>query len=295
MRYELEPENRNCSDDVLLADLRVVALRLGKPSLTKEDYDKHGRFCAAAMQNRFGSWNKALEQSGLHVQKRMGIPREELLLDLKRVAEALGGNSLSTESYRSQGKFADVTVARAFGSWVKAVTAAGLAVSPGWKPRASEDELFSNMAALWEKVGRQPKQSDFHPPDSHFSDTVYVRRFGSWRKALEAFVAAANDDAQGTRTEVAKSSAPIQSAGQAKRHRTSRDPGWRLRFLVNRRDRFTCRSCGRTPAVEPGVVLEVDHIVAWSKGGETTIENLQTLCQRCNVGKGDLSMNEDEG
>lgn len=296
MRYELEPENRNCTDAVLLDDLRVVASRLRKSSLTKEDYNEHGRFCAATMQNRFGSWNKALEQSGLRVQKRVGIPIDELLLDLKRVAETLGEKSLSTKSYRSHGKFADVTVAKAFGSWVKAVTAAGLAVSPGWKPRATEDELFSSMAAVWEKVGRQPKQSDFHPPTSHFSDTVYVRRFGSWRKALEAFVAAANDDgAQGARIEVAKSVAPITSAGQAMRHRTSRDPGWRLRFLVNRRDRFTCRACGRTPALDPGVVLDVDHKVAWSKGGETTMENLQTLCQRCNVGKSDLSMNEGEG
>lgn len=295
MKYELEPENRNCTDDALLEDVRATALRLNKISLTKEDYDKHGRFCSATMQNRFGSWNNALERSGLVVQKRMSIPLEELLLDLKRVAEVLGTGSVSTESYNSLGKFSVPTVVRAFGSWANALAAVGLNVSPGWKPKAKEDELFSNMAAVWEMIGRQPKQNDFHPPTSRFSADSYVRRFGSWRKALEAFVAIANgDDDQSNNVEAVPQETVVILPNQRER-RTSRDPSWRLRFLVNRRDRFTCCACGRSPAVEPGVILHVDHVKPWSKGGETTMENLQTLCQRCNIGKSDLAMNEDGG
>jgi 5-methylcytosine-specific restriction endonuclease McrA len=40
--------------------------------------------------------------------------------------------------------------------------------------------------------------------------------------------------------------------------------------------------------VEQGVVLHVDHIIPWSKGGQTVDENLQTLCDRCNLGKSDF-------
>ncbi|WP_343324290.1 HNH endonuclease signature motif containing protein [Streptococcus sp. Marseille-P8640] len=36
------------------------------------------------------------------------------------------------------------------------------------------------------------------------------------------------------------------------------------------------------------VVLHVDHIIPWSKGGETVLGNLQTLCSKCNLGKSDL-------
>jgi 5-methylcytosine-specific restriction endonuclease McrA len=32
----------------------------------------------------------------------------------------------------------------------------------------------------------------------------------------------------------------------------------------------------------------VDHIVPWSKGGETILENLRTLCSKCNLGKGNV-------
>jgi 5-methylcytosine-specific restriction endonuclease McrA len=35
-----------------------------------------------------------------------------------------------------------------------------------------------------------------------------------------------------------------------------------------------------------GVELHVDHVTPWSKGGETTLANLQTLCNKCNLGKG---------
>ena len=70
--------------------------------------------------------------------------------------------------------------------------------------------------------------------------------------------------------------------------RTSRSIDLRLRFKVLSRDCFRCRSCGASPATQPGVHLEVDHIIPWSKGGETELDNLQTLCSACNQGKSNL-------
>lgn len=66
-----------------------------------------------------------------------------------------------------------------------------------------------------------------------------------------------------------------------------RDPSTRLRFEVLARDRFTCRFCGASPTKDPEVSLHIDHIIPWSKGGKTTLENLQTLCSKCNLGKSD--------
>jgi hypothetical protein len=57
----------------------------------------------------------------------------------------------------------------------------------------------------------------------------------------------------------------------------------KLRDDVLRRDNFTCRHCGRSA---PNVELHIDHITPVSKGGETKLENLQTLCAECNFGKG---------
>jgi len=75
-------------------------------------------------------------------------------------------------------------------------------------------------------------------------------------------------------------------------HKTSRDINLRLRFKVFLRDHFKCCACGASPAKDPAVVLHVDHILPWSKGGETVLDNLQTLCAKCNLGKSDLSCDE---
>jgi 5-methylcytosine-specific restriction endonuclease McrA len=54
---------------------------------------------------------------------------------------------------------------------------------------------------------------------------------------------------------------------------------WRL---IKERDGFACKYCSVSLAIEPNLLLEVDHILPVSKGGLSAVENLQTLCWRCN-------------
>ena len=58
-----------------------------------------------------------------------------------------------------------------------------------------------------------------------------------------------------------------------------------MRYEVLRRDSFRCQLCGASAS--DGVLLHVDHIIPVSKGGKTEFSNLRTLCDRCNLGKGD--------
>lgn len=60
-----------------------------------------------------------------------------------------------------------------------------------------------------------------------------------------------------------------------------------LRFQILDRDKGRCLQCGRGSA--DGVSLHVDHIVPYSCGGLSVLGNLQTLCQECNLGKGNRS------
>lgn len=53
-----------------------------------------------------------------------------------------------------------------------------------------------------------------------------------------------------------------------------------LRKRVFERDKYRCISCGTH------LDLTCDHIFPESKGGETTLENLQTMCRSCNSQKG---------
>lgn len=59
------------------------------------------------------------------------------------------------------------------------------------------------------------------------------------------------------------------------------------RFEIFKRDGFSCQYCGSTP---PGVLLQVDHIVAVAEGGGNDDDNLTTACAGCNSGKGARSL-----
>ena len=77
-------------------------------------------------------------------------------------------------------------------------------------------------------------------------------------------------------------------SNEAFKHKTSRNINLRLRYKVLKRDNFKCVICGRSPAKDQNIELHVDHIIPYSKGGETVIENLRTLCSDCNLGKSNL-------
>ena len=66
----------------------------------------------------------------------------------------------------------------------------------------------------------------------------------------------------------------------AKRQRSKMTPA--LREYIKKRDHYTCQLCGDSIYKHPNLVLEVDHIIPVSKGGETTVDNLWTLCMPCN-------------
>ena len=66
---------------------------------------------------------------------------------------------------------------------------------------------------------------------------------------------------------------------------------YRMRFSILARDGFRCRYCGRS-SQEDGVKLVVDQIIPSSKGGTSDPSNLITYCADCNLGKGDLLLEQ---
>jgi 5-methylcytosine-specific restriction endonuclease McrA len=214
-----------------------------------------------------------------------GVSDEEVIADVKRVAAELQKTSLTYDEYKKRGKYSDTLFRRRFGSWRKALELAGVDLTRT-PPNTSEEELFQNLQAVWIKIGKQPTRTEMKKPQSKYHGHTYEKRFGSWRKVLERFVEYINQE-QNISSKEAIEKLPID---QASRYKTNRDVNLRLRFIVMRRDNFKCRMCGRSPATDPGTELHVDHIKAWANGGETVLENLQTLCSKCNLGKSNLEL-----
>lgn len=209
-----------------------------------------------------------------------GISDEDLLADLRRVAGVLNKLTVKYEEYPKYGRCASRIFEARFGSWNEALTAAGLEVSR--RQNIPDLEYFKNMERVWRAHGRQPSRSDMTKPLSTISKGSYERRFGGWRKALEAFVSFINNDQKVLPLE------PEDDDSFPDRRSDRRFPDLRLRFRVMSRDSFRCQICGRSPANSSDVRLHVDHILPWSKGGKTREDNLRTLCEQCNLGKGDL-------
>jgi hypothetical protein len=223
---------------------------------------------------------------------------EALVAELRRIAVLLpSGKRLTQETYEKlSGRASRVTFLRRFGGWKQALEKAGLGHLHGGYPQLTaqltDSECFENVAAVWTHYGRPPRYREMFCPPSTIQGKTYVTRWGTWRKALKAFVDWANSEA---------SSEPIQ--GPAKpiteesptvpKSRTEADcrevrPG--LRFKVFMRDKFRCVACGRSPATHLNIELHADHKHSVADRGKTTLENLQTLCQDCNLGKGRTSV-----
>jgi hypothetical protein len=229
------------------------------------------------------------------------IKNEDYYADLQRIAKQLKKDTVFYEEYRQYGKYAAEHVFSRFKTWDKALLAAGLQPTGLARSRIDEQTLFDELERIWTKLGRQPTSTDITKGNiSKYSLDTYKRRFGGWRKTLEAFVEFINLDNSEERDEVEikenrlngqdniSKTVNVEMPLQTREHRTSRNINARLRFKVLKRDNFRCCACGASPAKDPSVELHVDHIIPWAKGGETVIDNLQTLCSKCNLGKGDM-------
>jgi HNH endonuclease len=213
------------------------------------------------------------------------IPDTDLLDDLKRVAEILGLSKISSRQYDANGgKYTSGTIGVRFGSWNNALEKAGL--NSVMKHNPSEVELFKNIEDVWIKLGRQPVSRDMKRSLSEFSPSAYINKFGTFRKALELFIEYINADNEIQETqEIENIPDTVRESEIIFKHKTKRLPSERLKVQVLMRDGNKCRLCGITLT---GDNIHFDHIIPWSKGGETVLENLQVLCAAHNLAKGDL-------
>ncbi|HTB30881.1 MAG TPA: HNH endonuclease [Bacteroidia bacterium] len=210
------------------------------------------------------------------------VSDDKLLDDLKRVAKICENESFSSREYiKRGGKFSTNTISLRFNGWNNALEKAGLTLL--MQQNISERELFENLEEVWIKLGEQPIYRDMKRPLSKYAASPYTARFGTWRKALEAFIEYMNKDVK--ETQVEEIIEPIQEKETIFKHKTKREPSSRLKVQVLMRDGNKCRLCGITVS---GDNIHFDHIKPWSKGGETTLDNLQVLCAEHNLAKGNL-------
>ena len=217
-------------------------------------------------------------------------PTEKIIAELCRVAGLCGNRCFSRREFDEKAVYCKGTVVLyRFGTWQAALDAAGLKLEKVKMDRSqiSNDQLFEELGRVWKLIGHRPSKDEWENADAKYSYTTYKARFGGWLNACSAFVENESCRNEGATPEPTakpnKLHQPVNlSRIQSDKKRYVSDG---LRYRVHKRDGFKCVSCGRSPATAR-IWFHIDHIRPFSRGGMTVLENLQTLCNECNWGKG---------
>ena len=294
MKYKINIKSRNISDLDLIADLQRVAKKYNKDSLTYSEYDLYGIYDSSTIRRRFGSWKLALGKANLKYTRKnckkheCCTSNEDFINDVKELAISLNKNTVTYGEYQKHGKYAINKISKRLGGWNNVLQLASLDSTPhklGNGKTISDNDLLKEIELIWIKLGRQPTTNDMKDKVSKYSLNTYIRRFGSWNNALKAFEQFINNDKESSEEDVELIN--TNRLESALVHKTKREPSARLKVQVLMRDGNRCRLCGIE--CNDGLHnIHFDHIIPWSKGGETTLENLQVLCSDCNLAKGNI-------
>lgn len=226
-----------------------------------------------------------VDRSQLRFDRRRvdALPRDVLVAELRRVAELLGGRRFSRRDFdRHATACKGSVVLSQFGSWRAALDSIGVPLQDyrSNRKQITDAQLLNELARIWSGLGHRPSKLEWEASDAAYSYTIYKQRFGGWVNACAALVSGAIEIKPPTAVE------PRPQQSTKPLPEMNRTVPLKLRLRVLTRDKFRCVLCGRTPAINPGTILHVDHIVPFSGGGPTAESNLRTLCEQCNWGKG---------
>ncbi len=126
IKFELTAYHRNVSEHEMITDLKRVASHLGKDSVTKSEYDKNGKYHSSTLIRKIGSWFEALSKAGLKQTRNLGLTDQVLIADLRRVAQKLKKDAVTTIEYEQHGQYSKSAFSYRFGTWFKALEKAGL-------------------------------------------------------------------------------------------------------------------------------------------------------------------------
>lgn len=214
-------------------------------------------------------------------RKAIRLSKNEILDDLRRFSGLCGKKSFTTKEYDTWNKkrLTSATITRLFGdSWSKAMTEAGLKPTRVWKKDAWE--MIETFKQCWMDLGSEPTGEQFKSylkrVSSPYKWSSYKGYFGSLGRLAQRI-----EDHQAGK--ISDDQLYERHAPKQKRRPVPLD----VRYSVLKRDGERCVLCGASPKDNSSVVLEVDHIIPVSKGGDDSFSNLRTLCRDCNQGKKD--------
>jgi len=118
--------------------------------------------------------------------KAYNTTKELLLQELRQMKISFNLEILEQDDYKKYGgKYSVPTFYNHFGNWKNALKQVNL---KSGREAPTEIELFDELQRVWEQLGKQPSSNQMKLL-SKYSYKSYSHKFGSWTKAIYAFIA----------------------------------------------------------------------------------------------------------
>lgn len=207
--------------------------------------------------------------------------KAEMIASLKEYAEMHGRTTFGKRDYDKWPKrlVKAETMRVRFGSWGNALRAAGFRAGKGYK--LDPKEMVAAFKDCWREQQSVPSRKQLENYLARHNLPIrwnsYYIFFGGIGKLAQMIM----------KVEEGKIPEAMLYQKIKPQKKVDRTVSLKMRMSVLKRDGYRCVKCGVSPKINKSVTLEIDHIVPVSKGGASTLDNLQTLCFDCNQGKTD--------
>ena len=128
----------------------------------------------------FGSWNNALMEAGLEIEKKL-TDKEFLISELRRFVLENGRNPTIFDMTSKNGYPYSFAYIKQFGSWSNALITSKIKMN---KNLIDKEFLISELQRFKLENGRNPRSSDMQIKNSYPNYNIYQKYFGSWFNAI---------------------------------------------------------------------------------------------------------------
>jgi len=122
LRFKIKLKNVGVSKEILIKEIRSIAKKLKKKTLTKAEFDANSKYGSHLVVKKIG-WNKAKEFAGLEINKPMNTTAQQLLKNLFQVWLKLGRQPGREDMKRPISLYSHSPYVDRFGSWTDALVA----------------------------------------------------------------------------------------------------------------------------------------------------------------------------
>jgi len=173
-------------EQALLDEIKNVAAKIGRQP-TGDEFREHGQYPIDRYYSVFDGWVDAIKKAGYDaaIRPNDGIDIQELISDIRRVADDIGRSPSSTE-YSEKSKYSLDAVYTRFDSWDDALEAADLEVLNFNKVAQITDkqELIDALREDIQRLGHVPNRNELNKKGT-YTDTTYRNHFGGYNTALK--------------------------------------------------------------------------------------------------------------